>query len=145
MSISFKFLFIYSNTIPMFLVVRVYLYEIASPFFLCLLWKEYFLHDKPWILPWITSISKDLDITIHMIPSQLSGHYDVISNRLWRHQQKENRASETGGRCVKIIVLSSFMDSLFRNSGNKHKNNPRVSAETVRHSSTSIILYIDCL
>ena len=28
------------------------------------------------------------------------------------------------------------------NSGNKHQNNPIVSAETVRHSSTLIILYI---
>ena len=32
------------------------------------------------------------------------------------------------------------MDSLSRNSGNKHQNNTLVSAETVRHSSTYIIL-----
>ena len=31
--------------------------------------------------------------------------------------------------------------SLLRNSGNKHQNNTLVSAETVRHSSTYIILY----
>ena len=39
-----------------------------------------------------------------MIASKLAGHCDVISNRLWRHQQKENRASETSGRCVKIVI-----------------------------------------
>ena len=108
-----------------------------------------------------------------MIGPQLSCYCDVISNRLWRHQQNEDRASETRGRCVKIVVLSSFMDSLcrvrnkimyvlswrtvsaptrvlfwylfpelVRNSGNKHQNNPLVSAETVRHSSAYIILYI---
>ena len=64
-----------------------------------------FLHDRPWILPWITSISNELDITIHVIPWQLSGHCDVISNQLWRHQQNENRATETRGRCVKIIIF----------------------------------------
>ena len=108
-----------------------------------------------------------------MTASQLSGHCDVISNRLWRHQQNENWASETRGRCVNIVCLSSFMHSLcrvrnkilhvlswrtvssltrvlfwclfpslLRNSGNKHQNNTLVSAETVRHSSTYIILYI---
>ena len=108
-----------------------------------------------------------------MIGPQLSCYCDVISNRLWRHQQNEDRASETRGRCVKIVVLSSFMDSLcrvrnkimyvlswrtvsaptrvlfwylfpelVRNSGNKNQNNPLVSAETVRHSSAYIILYI---
>ena len=131
-----------------------------------------FLHDRPWISPWIKSISNELEITIQVIASQLSGHCDVISNRLLRHQQNEKQASETWGRCVKIVVLSSFMEplcrvrnkimyvlsrwtvsaltrvliwclfpSLLRNSGNKHQNNPLVSAETVRHSSTYIILY----
>ena len=49
-----------------------------------------------------------------MIASQLSGRCDVISNRLWRHQQNGNRVSETLGRCVRIVTLSSFMDSLCR-------------------------------
>ena len=43
-----------------------------------------------------------------------SGYFDVIGNRLWRHQQNVNRASERRGRCVKIMDLSSFMDSLCR-------------------------------
>ena len=32
--------------------------------------------------------------------------------------------------------------SLLHKSGNKHQNNPLVSVETVRHSSSYIILYI---
>ena len=42
------------------------------------------------------SISNELDIIIHVIASQLSGHCVVISHRLWRHQQNENRVSDTG-------------------------------------------------
>ena len=55
--------------------------------------------------PSIKSISNDLDITIHVIASQLSGHCDVISNRLWHQQQNENWVSETRGRWVKIVVF----------------------------------------
>ena len=51
------------------------------------------------------------DNTIHVIAS---GYCDVISNWLWRHQQNGNRAGETRWRCVKIVVLWSFMDSLCR-------------------------------
>ena len=54
-----------------------------------------FLHEQPWISPWIKLISNKLDITIHVIASQLSGNCDVIGNRLWCHQQNENRVSET--------------------------------------------------
>ena len=39
------------------------------------------------------------------------------------------------------VLLLCLIPLLLRNSGNKHKNNPLVSAETVRHSSTYIILY----
>ena len=73
-----------------------------------------FLHDQPWIPPWIKSISNELDNIIHVIVSQLSGHCDVIGNRLWHHQQNENWVSETRERFVKILVLSSFMDSFCR-------------------------------
>ena len=66
---------------------------------------KYFLHDRSWISPWIKSISNGLDIFIHVIASQLSGHCDVISNRLWHRQQNGNRSSETRGRCVKIVVF----------------------------------------
>ena len=65
----------------------------------------FFVHDPLWISPWIKSISHELDIIIHVITSQLSGHFDVISNRLWRHQQNKNWASETWGRCVKIFIF----------------------------------------
>ena len=134
--------------------------------------NNYILHDRPRVSRWIKSISNELDVVIHVFASQLSGHCDVISNRLWRHQQSENWVSETRERCPKIVVLSLFMDSfccvrnkimyvlsrrtisaptrvlfwclfpsLLRNSGNKHQNNPLMIAETVRHSSTYIILY----
>ena len=66
------------------------------------------------IIAWIKSISNELDITCDVFVSQLSGHRDVIANRLWRHQQNVKRASETRGLCVKILVLASFMDSLCR-------------------------------
>ena len=59
----------------------------------------------------------------------LSGHCDVISNRLWRHQQNVNRR-------VKIAVFITIYGVLFwclfppflRNWGNKHQNNTYVSA-----------------
>ena len=51
-----------------------------------------FLHGRPWISPWIKSISNELDIIMHVIASQLSAYCDAISNRLWRHQQNGNRA-----------------------------------------------------
>ena len=111
--------------------------------------KWMFLHDRPWILPWIKSISNELDITIHVIAPQVSGNCDVIGKRSWRDQQNENRASETRGRCVKLvvfIVIYGFVISC------KKQNNvctlvtnrfcAHLSAETVRHSSTCIILYI---
>ena len=40
------------------------------------------------------------------------------------------------------VLFWYLFPSLLRNSGNKHQNNPLVSAETVRHSSTYIILYV---
>ena len=42
-------------------------------------------------------------------------------------------------------LLWYLFPSLLRNSGNKHQNNPLVSAETVRHSSAYIILYVRLL
>ena len=74
--------------------------------------KKKFLHDRPWISLWIKSISNELDITCHVLSSQLSGHCDVIANQLWRHQQNVKRASETRGWCVKILILAPFVDSL---------------------------------
>ena len=41
------------------------------------------------------------------------------------------------------VLLWYLFPSLLRNSVNKHQNNPLVSAETVRHSSTYIILYVN--
>ena len=86
------------------LFVDPWIFKIFSASFPYTLYMA-FLHNRPWISPWIKSISNELDITIHVIASQLSGHCDVISNRLWSHQQNENRASETQRRCVKIVVF----------------------------------------
>ena len=63
------------------------------------------LHDWQCISPWIKSISNWLNITIHVSASQLFGHYDVVSNRLWCHQQNELQASDTWGQCVKIVTF----------------------------------------
>ena len=40
------------------------------------------------------------------------------------------------------VLFWCLFPSLLHNSGNKHQNNPLVSAETVRHESTYIILYV---
>ena len=132
-------------------------------------------HDRPWISLWIKWISNELDITIHVIVSQLSGYCDVINNQLWHHQQSINPASEAQGGCVKIVLLSYLSSlchvrnkimyvflwgtvsaltrvllwclflSLLRKSGNKQQNNPRVSTETGCHLSTYISLYLSCM
>ena len=69
-------------------------------------------------MPWMKSISNKLNITIHVIAWCLSQvHCDLISNRLWCHQQNLIRASETRDRCKNNILftfLLSFMDSLCR-------------------------------
>ena len=49
--------------------------------------------------------------------------------------------SRTVSAPTQVLFLCLF-HSLLRNSGNKQKINPLVSTETVRHSSTYIILYI---
>ena len=64
-----------------------------------------FLHDRSWISSRIKSISNELDIIIHVITSLLCCYCGVISNQLWRHQQNEDRASETRGRCVNIAAF----------------------------------------
>ena len=40
------------------------------------------------------------------------------------------------------VLFWYLLPSLLRNSGNKHQNNPLVSAATIRHTSTYIILYV---
>ena len=42
---------------------------------------------------------------------------------------------------TRVLFLCLF-SSLLRNSGNNHKNNPLLNAETFRHLSTYIILYM---
>ena len=45
---------------------------------------------------------------------------------------------------VHSVLFWYWFPRLLRNSGNKHQNKPLVCAETVRYSSTYIILYIFC-
>ena len=69
---------------------------------------------QPQISPWITSISIELDITIHMLMSQLSGHCDAISNWLWCHQGNI-KEWDIGTMCADHRgFFLSFMDSLCR-------------------------------
>ena len=96
-----------SNSLLKFKLMRNY----ASLIYVLLM---SFLHDRPWISPWIKSISSELDIIIHVIALQLSGYCDVINNLLWLHQQNVNLAREARSRCLKIVVLSSFLSSLCR-------------------------------
>ena len=51
------------------------------------------------------SISNEVDIVFHVLASQLSGDYRVISNRLWRLQQNVNRANEKWSRCARIVAF----------------------------------------
>ena len=47
---------------------------------------HHLLRDRPWISPWIKSISKELDITFHMPASQSFSEWDM-------------------GQCVNIVVF----------------------------------------
>ena len=74
-----------------------------------------FLHDRPWISPWIKSISNELDIIIQVMASQLSQvivtssgiDYDVI--RTTKSVQVRHRDDVYWSS-----FLSSFVDSLNR-------------------------------
>ena len=44
-------------------------------------------------------------------------------------------------REINTKITLKWMQKQFRNEGNKHQNNTQVSAETVRHESTYIILF----
>ena len=70
-------------------------------------WSK-FLHDQPWISPWIKIMSNELDIIIHVIASQLSIH----CQQLIVMSSAENKLSKWDTRMMKIKVLSSFMDLL---------------------------------
>ena len=48
---------------------------------------------------------------------------------------------QTVSELTRVLIWYLFPE-LRSNEGNKHQNNPLVSAETVRHSTTYIILYV---
>ena len=61
--------------------------------------KHHFLHDRSWISPWIKWISNELDITVHMIASQLSGHCDVISMIVMSSAERKPSEWDMGTMC----------------------------------------------
>ena len=77
----------------------------------------YFWHDRLWISPWMKLIYNELDITFHVLVSQLSRH--IIA--LWRHQQyiisssTERKHSEwdTKLMCQDSLFLLSYMSLLY--------------------------------
>ena len=81
------------------------------------LWRQYnanFLHDPPWISPWIKSISNELDITFHVIDQNClvivtssAIDCDVINI------MKTGRVIH-GDDVWRSSFLSSFMSSLYR-------------------------------
>ena len=106
-----------------------------------------FLHDRPWISPWIKWIFKELDITYDVTASKLTRYCDVISNRFDVISITKTERFRHGTTCKdRRLCHSSAIMSLECYCCvfcvNKHKNNPLVSAETVHHSSTYIILSI---
>ena len=69
-----------------------------------------FIHNRPWISPWIKSIYHFSRACVTIVRShdciEMSS---LISNRLWHHKQNVNRASKTWSRCVRIVFLSSHI------------------------------------
>ena len=109
-----------------------------------LMWCHYndltMKHDRPWISLWIKSISNQLDITFHLIASQLSGHCDVISTRLWRHQENVDWASEPRRRCVKIFIFIIVYG--FVMSCKKYDNLCTLVTNCLRAHSSVILVFI---
>ena len=71
----------------------------------------FFSQDRPWILPWIKSISNELPAIIHVIASQLSGHCHQQSIVTSSAECKPSE-SDTGVDVWRSSFLSSFIDSL---------------------------------
>ena len=70
------------------------------------------------------------------------GYFNVIYGFVMSCKNKNNVCIlVTNCLCAHSSVILLFIPSLPRNSGNILQNNPLVSAETVCHSSTYIILY----
>ena len=70
-----------------------------------------FLHERPRIWPWIKTISNELNTAFRAHASYLLRRAML----LWRYQQSivtssvwRERASETRGRCVKIVVFTDI-------------------------------------
>ena len=89
--------------------------------FHCLLVLEewHILHDRPWITPWIKSISNELDVIFHVRTSQRHVNCDVITNVA--------KSFVVTNCVVYALTLELFwcsFPSLLRDSANIHQNNP---------------------
>ena len=108
----------------------------------------HFLHDRPWISPWIKSISNELwrhqqSIVTSSSAEQKPSEWDTGTMRKecrfidfsWRVRNKNNVCTlVTYCFCVHSNDILVFIS--------KHQNNPLVNAERVRNSSTFINLSI---
>ena len=95
----------------------------------------------------VMSSEIDCDIIIGIKTEQVRhrGNDRRFYHHLWIHYVVRNKIMHvlswrTVSAPTRVLFLCLF-PSLLHNSGNKHKNNPLVSTETVRHLSTYIILY----
>ena len=102
-----------------------------------------FLHDRPCISPWIKSISNELRHQKSIATSAAErrpSEWDTVMSC-----KKYNNVCTlvTNCFCAHSSVIFVFIQSpsLLRN---KHKNNLLMGAETVRHSSTYIMLIFRC-
>ena len=127
----------------------------------------FFLHDQPQILPWKKFISNEWSHHNYLVIVTSSaidcGIISRTKTERVRHGDDVQRLSFLSScmdwlcRVRNIImyvllcqIVSAFtwvwfwclFPLLLRNSGNKHQNNPLMSAETVRHSCTYIILNV---
>ena len=105
--------------------------------FHCLLVLEewHILHDRPWITPWIKSISNELDFIFHVRTSQRHVNCDVITNVA--------KSFVVTNCVVYALTLELFwcsFPSWLRDSANIHQNNPPWAHKTVRHSNQYIIV-----
>ena len=67
----------------------------------------FFLHDRPWISPWMKSTSNELDIIIHVIASQLPGHQQsIVTSSAERKPNEWGTGSMSEDRRFNVILSS---------------------------------------
>ena len=100
-----------------------------------------FLLRRPCTSTWIKWISDEVDIITHVIAPQLSGHIDVISNRLWRHPQNLNRGSGTRDQFYEYGHINVFFGFETREISTKYPCRERINISPLEHIHYSIYLF----